>query len=70
MKASQDALAAREALLAVGPWDDLATEVVGNVEYVALTKDGKTVKVSKQRFDARQSDDALAGELFTETANV
>ncbi len=61
---------ARAKLLKTPLFDDVSTEMVGDKEYVRLKKGDRTVAISRERFDGRESDEALVSQVFEEPANA
>ncbi len=72
LRQASDAVAQRKAALGQGlVFDDVGVETLGEVEYVSLSVGGETRKITKQRFDARESDESLRDSLFqTGASNV
>ena len=54
----------RQMLASCQVWDDISVETLGQTEYVALTVNGETKRVTKATYDTRQSDEQLRNTLF------
>jgi hypothetical protein len=70
LRTAQDVLARREAALAAHAFDDVTPEVVGAIEYVAVTVGDRTMKVSKARFDSTPAEQLKAQLFPAESSNV
>jgi len=72
LKQASDAIAMRKAALGEGlVWDDIGVEALGETEYVSLTVGTEVRKVTKERYESRESDESLRNSLFGEAvANV
>jgi hypothetical protein len=66
LRSALDALSqSRRALTtAPGTFDSIREVLVGSVPYIELSREGKTVSISRERWQGRASDEALAAMLF------
>ncbi|QDT55491.1 hypothetical protein Pan44_35350 [Caulifigura coniformis] len=70
LQTAQDALARRAAILGSGVFSEAVPVMVGDKPYIRLTRNGQTIAISRERYEGRVSDEALASQVFTEGGNV
>jgi hypothetical protein len=70
LKAAYDALDRRDAMFGTGVFSEAVPVLVGVTPHIRLTRNGQTVAITRERYENRVSDEALAAEVFPENANA